>query len=47
MTPHFQWDPTKAKTNKHKHGISFEEAQSVFYDENARFIADPEYHGDE
>jgi len=47
MTPHFQWDPAKAKTNSQKHGISFEEAQSVFYDENARFMADPEHHGDE
>lgn len=31
----FAWDPIKAKINLHKHGISFEEAQSVFYDENA------------
>ena len=47
MAQHFQWDPVKAKSNKQKHGISFEEAQSVFYDENARFIADPENHGNE
>lgn len=31
----FAWDPIKAEINLHKHGISFEEAQSVFYDENA------------
>ena len=43
----FEWDPQKNKTNKHKHGISFEEAQSVFYDENGRYMADPEHHGDE
>ena len=44
----FEWDPRKSKTNKHKHGISFEEAQNVFYDENGRYMADPEHHhGDE
>jgi uncharacterized DUF497 family protein len=31
----FEWDATKATSNKKKHGISFEEAQSVFYDEFA------------
>lgn len=31
----FQWDKSKAKTNLTKHGVSFEEAQSVFFDENA------------
>ena len=31
----FEWDPAKAATNKKKHGVSFEEAQSVFYDEFA------------
>jgi uncharacterized DUF497 family protein len=31
----FDWDPTKAASNLRKHGISFEEAQSVFYDEAA------------
>lgn len=31
----FEWDPQKAKSNKKKHGVSFEEAQSVFYDELA------------
>jgi len=42
MSLHFEWDPAKAGANKNKHGISFEEAQSVFYDENARFMADSE-----
>ena len=32
---HFEWDPDKAKTNLDKHGISFEEAMTVFYDEAA------------
>lgn len=31
----FEWDTPKAVSNKKKHGISFEEAQSVFYDEFA------------
>lgn len=31
----FEWDPAKAVSNKKKHGVSFEEAQSVFYDEFA------------
>ena len=31
----FEWNPVKAASNKRKHGISFEDAQSVFYDEFA------------
>lgn len=31
----FEWDPAKAMANIKKHGVSFEEAQSVFYDEFA------------
>lgn len=31
----FEWDPRKANANRQKHGVSFEEAQSVFYDEQA------------
>lgn len=31
----FEWDATKAASNKKKHGVSFDEAQSVFYDEFA------------
>ncbi|PCJ43629.1 MAG: hypothetical protein COA71_01790 [SAR86 cluster bacterium] len=31
----FEWDSTKDKSNQKKHGISFDEAQSVFYDEYA------------
>ena len=29
----FEWDPRKARSNKKKHGVSFEEARSVFFDE--------------
>ena len=38
----FEWDPEKALANAKKHGISFEEAQSVFYDDFARQFYDPE-----
>lgn len=31
----FEWDTAKAILNRKKHGVSFEEAQSVFYDEFA------------
>ncbi len=31
----FEWDKAKASLNKKKHGVSFEEAESVFYDEFA------------
>ena len=31
----FDWNPAKAASNFRKHGVSFEEAQSVFYDELA------------
>ncbi len=30
----FEWDPGKDRANQRKHGVSFEEAQSVFFDEN-------------
>ena len=39
----FEWDKFKALSNEQKHDISFEEAQSVFYDENARLMYDPEH----
>lgn len=38
----FEWDSTKARANERKHGVSFEEAQSVFYDDFARQFYDPE-----
>lgn len=37
---HFSWDEIKAKSNFIKHKISFEEAKTVFDDENARLIFD-------
>ncbi|MDX2255467.1 MAG: BrnT family toxin [Pseudanabaenaceae cyanobacterium bins.39] len=43
----FDWDDQKANINKQKHGISFEEAQTVFYDENARLLYDSDHSLDE
>jgi len=43
---YFEWDPNKNEINKQKHKISFEEAQTVFYDPEAIMIKDPE-HSDE
>lgn len=39
----FEWDPDKAAINRRKHGVSFEDAQSVFADERARLINDPDH----
>ena len=43
----FAWDRRKARLNLAKHGVSFEEAQTVFLDENARLIDDPDHSDDE
>ena len=42
----FEWDPKKAARNVRKHGISFEEAQTVFEDPNHWLDFDRE-HSDE
>lgn len=39
----FAWDSRKARSNLAKHGVSFEEAQTVFLDESARLIDDPDH----
>ena len=39
----FIWDDNKNISNQKKHGVSFEEAKSVFFDELARLVADPEH----
>ena len=39
----FEWDETKNKFNVKKHGVSFEEAELVFFDEHALLIADPDH----
>jgi uncharacterized DUF497 family protein len=43
----FSWDARKAKENLKKHKVSFEEASTVFYDENAIEFFDPEHSRDE
>ncbi len=43
----FTWDPGKAQANEQKHGVSFEEATTVFVDEEALLIEDPEHSIDE
>ena len=39
----FCWDDNKNLANQRKHGVSFEEAQSVFFDENALEYYDPDH----
>ncbi len=39
----FEWDKQKNETNIKKHGVSFEEAVSVFFDPEALIIADPDH----
>jgi len=39
----FIWDKNKESTNIQKHKVSFEDAKSVFYDENARVVFDPDH----
>jgi uncharacterized protein len=39
----FEWDERKNRSNRTKHGVWFEEAQSVFRDPNARLFDDPEH----
>ena len=41
----FEWDPEKNEVNQKKHGVSFEEAETVFEDEQAITIYDGEHSG--
>ena len=43
----FVWDSKKDEANRKKHGVSFEEAQTVFFDENAVEFFDPDHAEDE
>jgi uncharacterized DUF497 family protein len=47
MSLSFEWDPRKAAANLRKHGVSVEDALSVFSDERARLIDDPDHSVDE
>ena len=43
----FEWDEKQAKANVRKHGVSFEEARTAFYDENAIQFYDPDHSEEE
>jgi len=43
----FEWDLNKDKSNIKKHGVSFKEAKTVFYDKHAIQFFDPEHSEDE
>jgi uncharacterized DUF497 family protein len=43
----FAWDDAEAGENLRKHGVSFEEASTVFADENARLKHDPDHSREE
>ncbi len=47
MSLQFEWDPDKAKTNAKKHGVSFDEASSVFADPLAAIFTDEAHSGAE
>lgn len=43
----FEWDSNKDASNQKKHGISFDEAKTVFTDQFARLISDPDHSEEE
>ena len=43
----FEWDPNKAESNLRKHGVSFQEAATVFGDELGITVYDPDHSKDE
>jgi uncharacterized protein len=43
----FEWDDRKAARNIREHGVSFDEAETVFDDEHALLIDDPDHSGEE
>ncbi len=47
MDLRFEWDEAKAVTNARKHGVSFEEATTIFGDPNASTIFDVEHSNEE
>ena len=44
---YFEWDEQKNEINKKKHGLSFDEAKTVFYDEYAVLFDDPDHSEEE
>ena len=43
----FEWDDRKDAANQRRHGVSFAEAQTVFSDDDALLISDPDHSDDE
>jgi uncharacterized DUF497 family protein len=43
MPLNFEWDKAKARSNLRKHGVSFEEAATVFADELSLSVPDPDH----
>ena len=43
----YEWDPKKAKANLRQHGVSFDQAASVFLDPLAATFPDPDHSGEE
>jgi uncharacterized protein len=43
----FAWDENKDRANRRKHGVSFTEAQTAFFDENAKLYFDPDHSAEE
>jgi uncharacterized protein len=43
----FEWHDRKAAANAKKHGVTLEDAKTVFFDERARLIDDPDHSSDE
>ena len=43
MVARFEWHEDKERSNRHKHGVSFAEALSVFSDDNSLLMSDPDH----
>ena len=43
----FEWDKRKNASNERKHGVTFDEAKTIFTDQFARLITDPDHSGEE
>jgi len=43
----FEWDENKAADNEHKHGVTFEDAATCFYDPDQVAFYDPDHSEDE
>jgi len=47
MAYRFEWDENKARSNRIKHGVTFDEASSVFDDSSAKIFDDELHSGEE